>query len=75
MIIDRSLFTDLKCPEEYGIVLTPHGTIAPGAIVAAIAASLQHQDVELNQIIDAITLGIVSTIFAIKYILKFIYLI
>lgn len=77
MIIDRRLFNDLEsfndleCPEEYGIVFTPHGTIAPGAIIAAIAASLHHQDVELNQIIDTIMPGIVSIIFAIEYILKF----
>ncbi|EFN72998.1 hypothetical protein EAG_11290 [Camponotus floridanus] len=55
-LTDRRLFNnDLECPEEYGIVLTSHGTIAPGAIIAAIAASLQHQDVELNQIINTIT--------------------
>lgn len=49
--IGRGMFADLwNCPKEYGVILTPYGTIAPGAIIAAVAASLQHQDVSLNQI-------------------------
>ncbi|XP_012215810.1 uncharacterized protein [Linepithema humile] len=52
----KALFADLwNCPREYGVILTPYGTITPGAIIGAIAASLQHQNVRLHEIIDAIT--------------------
>ncbi|KAM0732479.1 hypothetical protein ACS0PU_002021 [Formica fusca] len=61
-LTDRALFADLECPKEYGIILTPHGTIAPGAIIAAIAASLQHQNVELNQTINMMTSERINTI-------------
>ncbi|KAL6440867.1 hypothetical protein ACFW04_003353 [Cataglyphis niger] len=54
-LTDRALLDDLECPKEYGIILTPYGTITPGAIIAAIAASLQHQNVELNQTINMIS--------------------
>ncbi|XP_014480693.1 PREDICTED: uncharacterized protein LOC106747566 [Dinoponera quadriceps] len=47
----KSLFLDLwNCPKEYGVILTPYGTIAPGVIIAAIAASLQHQSIALTDI-------------------------
>jgi len=56
----KAIFADLwNCSSEYGVILTPYGTIAPGAIIGAIAASLQHQNVELKQIISMITPGIV----------------
>ncbi|XP_035730991.1 uncharacterized protein LOC118445508 isoform X1 [Vespa mandarinia] len=41
----------IDCPREYGVILTPYGTIAPGAVIGAIAASLQHQNVILNQLL------------------------
>ncbi|XP_032678685.1 uncharacterized protein LOC116847627 [Odontomachus brunneus] len=47
----KSIFPDLwNCPKEYGVILTPYGTIAPGAIIGAIAASLQRQNIPLVQI-------------------------
>ena len=36
------------CPIEYGVILTPFGTIAPGTIISAIAASLEPEDVNLR---------------------------
>ncbi|EFN82873.1 hypothetical protein EAI_07317 [Harpegnathos saltator] len=49
----NSIFADLwNCPKEYGVILTPYGTIAPGAIIGAIAASLQHQTISLNEIFN-----------------------
>lgn len=51
MCTAKSMFLDLwNCPKEYGVILTPYGTIAPGAIIGAIAASLQRQNVPLIQI-------------------------
>ena len=32
------------CPIEYGVIATPFGTIAPGTIIAAIAASPESVD-------------------------------
>jgi len=58
--VGEAIFADLwNCSSEHGVILTPYGTIAPGAIIGAIAASLQHQNVELKQIISMITPGIV----------------
>ncbi|XP_011349315.1 uncharacterized protein LOC105286222 isoform X2 [Ooceraea biroi] len=52
----RAIFADLwNCPREYGVILTPYGTIAPGAIIGAIAAALQHQNVGLKEIISMMT--------------------
>ncbi|KAI4497474.1 hypothetical protein M0802_007485 [Mischocyttarus mexicanus] len=42
------------CPREYGVILTPYGTIAPGAIIGAIAASLEHQNITLNQLLSSV---------------------
>lgn len=54
--VGNAVFADLwNCPKEYGVILTSHGTVAPGAIIAAIAASLQHQDVGLNLILNVTT--------------------
>lgn len=51
MYTAKTIFPDLwNCPKEYGVILTPYGTIAPGAIIGAIAASLQHQNIPLVQI-------------------------
>ncbi|XP_011864276.1 PREDICTED: uncharacterized protein LOC105560094 isoform X2 [Vollenhovia emeryi] len=51
----RILYANLwNCPREYGVILTSYGTIAPGAIIGAIAASLEHQNVGLDEIINAI---------------------
>jgi len=62
----RALFDNLwNCPREYGVILTSHGTIAPGAIIGAIAASLQHQIVGLDQLVNTATFGIA---FVIEYI-------
>lgn len=33
------------------MILTPYGTIAPGIIIGAIAASLQHQNIAVNQLV------------------------
>lgn len=63
--LGRVLFANpWNCPREYGVILTSYGTIAPGAIIGAIAASLQHQNIGLRQIVDTIPFGI---IFIIKY--------
>lgn len=57
--IGRVLFTNLwNCPKEYGVIFTSYGTIAPGAIIGSIAASLQHQSVGLDQIVNVHTFGI-----------------
>ena len=40
-----------NCPRQQGVILTPYGTITPGAIIGAIAACLQHQNVAANQLI------------------------
>lgn len=39
------------CPRQQGVILTPYGTVAPGSIIGAIAASLQHQNVAMNQLV------------------------
>lgn len=53
MYTAKSIFAELwDCPKEYGVILTPYGTITPGAIIGAIAASLQHQNIPLNQIFN-----------------------
>ncbi|XP_076648482.1 uncharacterized protein LOC143356564 isoform X2 [Halictus rubicundus] len=39
---------------QQGVILTPYGTVAPGAIIGAIAASLQRQNVPLNQLINSL---------------------
>ncbi|XP_076290974.1 uncharacterized protein LOC143214158 isoform X2 [Lasioglossum baleicum] len=41
-------------PRQQGVILTQYGTVAPGAIIGAIAASLQHQNVPLNQLIASL---------------------
>lgn len=41
-----------NCPKEYGVIFTPYGTLAPGAIIGAIAASLQHQTILLTQLFN-----------------------
>lgn len=38
-------------PRQQGVILTPCGTIAPGIIIGAIAASLQHQNIAVNQLV------------------------
>ncbi|XP_076168966.1 uncharacterized protein LOC143147535 [Ptiloglossa arizonensis] len=43
-----------NCPKQQGIILTPYGTIAPGAIIGAVAASLQHQNVAVNQLVASL---------------------
>lgn len=40
-----------SCPIQQGVILTTYGTIAPGAIIGAVAATLQHQNVAVNQLI------------------------
>ncbi|XP_076243007.1 uncharacterized protein LOC143184564 [Calliopsis andreniformis] len=48
----KIMFADQwDCPRQQGVILTPYGTITPGAIIGAIAASLQHQNVAVNQLI------------------------
>jgi hypothetical protein len=64
----KAIFADLwNCSSEHGVILTPYGTIAPGAIIGAIAAFLQHQNVELKQIISIITPGMIIFHNCIKY--------
>lgn len=63
IFIGRTIsFNAIDCPREYGVILTPYGTIAPGAVIGAIAASLQHQNVILNQLLatPAITFTSIS---------------
>ena len=43
-----------SCPRQEGIILTPYGTVAPGAIIGAVAASLQHQNVAVNQLLASL---------------------
>ncbi|KAK2580344.1 hypothetical protein KPH14_001241 [Odynerus spinipes] len=53
-ITGRTISIDvINCPREYGVILTPYGTIAPGAVIGAIAANLQHQNVILNQLLTS----------------------
>lgn len=50
--IGKTTFTDMwNCPRQQGVILTPYGTITPGAIIGAIAACLQHQNVAVNQLV------------------------
>ncbi|XP_076757832.1 uncharacterized protein LOC143427508 [Xylocopa sonorina] len=50
-VTDKIISTNKwDCPQQQGVILTPYGTIAPGAIIGAIAASLQHQIVTVNQL-------------------------
>ncbi|XP_046595744.1 uncharacterized protein LOC107225502 isoform X1 [Neodiprion lecontei] len=39
------------CPVESGVIITPYGTISPGAVIASIAASLQPQNVAVKLLI------------------------
>lgn len=49
------MFNDTwNCPRQQGVILTQYGTITPGAIIGAIAASLQHQNVAVNQLITSL---------------------
>lgn len=38
------------CTKQQGVILTPYGTVTPGAIIGAIAASLQYQNVAVSQL-------------------------
>ncbi|KOX72474.1 hypothetical protein WN51_01574 [Melipona quadrifasciata] len=49
--IFKSIRDMWNCPRQQGVILTPYGTITPGAIIGAIAACLQHQDVAVNQLV------------------------
>ncbi|CAL7941711.1 unnamed protein product [Xylocopa violacea] len=54
-ITDEIISTSVwNCPKQQGVILTPYGTIAPGAIIGAIAASLQHQNVTVNQLVGSL---------------------
>lgn len=48
---DRMLTDTWNYPRQQGVILTPCGTIAPGIIIGAIAASLQHQNIAVNQLV------------------------
>ncbi|XP_053999158.1 uncharacterized protein LOC128887365 [Hylaeus anthracinus] len=51
----KNILTDTyNCPRQQGVILTPYGTVALGSIIGAIAASLQHQNVALNQLIASL---------------------
>lgn len=41
-----------KCPLEQGVILTPYGTLSPGAIISAIAAAVQPQKVAVKLLLD-----------------------
>lgn len=50
-----------KCPIQQGVILTSYGTIAPGAIIGAIAASLQRQNVAVKQLITNLETSVSET--------------
>ncbi|KZC14462.1 hypothetical protein WN55_06922 [Dufourea novaeangliae] len=51
----KFVLTDTRnCPRQQGIILTPYGTVTPGAIIGAVAATLQHQNVPVNQLIASL---------------------
>ncbi|XP_076375423.1 uncharacterized protein LOC117225430 [Megalopta genalis] len=52
--LSGKLTNTLNYPKQQGIILTPYGTVAPGTIIGAIAASLQRQNVPLNQLITSL---------------------
>lgn len=55
MIVAKSSGRNKKlCPLEEGIILTEFGTVAPGTLIAAIAAALQHQNVAVKLLYDSI---------------------
>ncbi|XP_024937056.1 uncharacterized protein LOC107264079 isoform X2 [Cephus cinctus] len=55
-ISGRSMTGDKKkCPIEYGVIITPFGTVATGVVISAIAASLQPQSVNIKMLLPAIT--------------------
>ncbi|XP_011298010.1 uncharacterized protein [Fopius arisanus] len=41
-----------SCPLELGVILTPYGTIAPGPLIAGIAAALQPQTVAVKLLVN-----------------------
>ncbi|XP_026668550.1 uncharacterized protein LOC108624121 [Ceratina calcarata] len=43
-----------SCPREEGVLLTSYGTVAPGILIGAIAASLQHQNVSIKQLVASL---------------------
>ncbi|KAG7207191.1 hypothetical protein KM043_008876 [Ampulex compressa] len=53
-ITDRGVLKNIRyCPRECGVILTEYSTIALGPIVAGIAASIQRQNVTVNQLLFA----------------------
>ncbi|XP_015126293.1 uncharacterized protein LOC107047901 isoform X2 [Diachasma alloeum] len=42
----------MSCPLEFGVILTPYGTVAPGALIAGIAAALQPQTVAVKLLLN-----------------------
>ncbi|XP_034193344.2 uncharacterized protein LOC117610267 isoform X1 [Osmia lignaria lignaria] len=60
-----------SCPIQQGVILTTYGTIAPGAIIGAVAATLQHQNVAVNQLITTLETSPSetnsTTIYSLKY--------
>ncbi|XP_031849277.1 uncharacterized protein LOC116434747 isoform X2 [Nomia melanderi] len=60
----HALTDTFKYLRQQGVILTPYGTVAPGTIIGAVAASLQQQNVPVNQLVsssEASPLGISST--------------
>ncbi|XP_078046277.1 uncharacterized protein LOC144474825 [Augochlora pura] len=52
--LSGKLTNTLNYTKQQGVILTPYGTVTPGAIIGAIAASLQRQNVALNQLIASL---------------------
>ncbi|XP_076632618.1 uncharacterized protein LOC143347391 [Colletes latitarsis] len=51
----KIMLTDTwNCPSQHGIILTPFGTVAPGSIIGAVAATLQRQNVAINQLVASL---------------------
>lgn len=42
------------CPLEQGIILTEFGTVAPGTLIAGIAAALQYQTIAVKLLYDSL---------------------
>ncbi|OAD54861.1 hypothetical protein WN48_06061 [Eufriesea mexicana] len=57
-LTDKIMLTDMwNCPRQQGVILTPYGTVAPGIIIGAIAASLQHQNIAVNQLVTSLKIS------------------
>ncbi|XP_017793338.1 PREDICTED: uncharacterized protein LOC108575131 [Habropoda laboriosa] len=60
-----------NCPRQQGVILTPYGTVAPGSVIGAIAASLQHQNVAVNHLVARLDIPPPETNFSSMYNLEY----